>query len=225
MQASWLQRAAPPHPIATGMKRASTRAHRPPAAGHDLLQVQSCTEWNIRIGGALSQLEVASQESVLCPFRAKTKSCASASKSARSRSPPLLPLGSAGLPARWTSCGTGSVVSMRVCAGKPTAIRYEQKLNACEPQSRSSGRKTIDPSRRGRAGDAFWSIPTTASSPRMEKIRACDCQKPSRCAKEKPRRSGAEVAARRIQSRFSAGKRRHFFSSFALPWGAFGLAG
>ena len=62
MQASWLQRAAPPHPIATGMKRASTRAHRPPAAGHDLLQVQSCTEWNIRIGGALSQLEVASQE-------------------------------------------------------------------------------------------------------------------------------------------------------------------
>jgi len=59
MQASWLQRAAPPHPIATGMKRASTRAHRPPAAGHDLLQAQSCTEWNIRIGGALSQLEVA----------------------------------------------------------------------------------------------------------------------------------------------------------------------
>ena len=75
-----------------------------------------------------------------------------------------------------------------------------------------------------RARDVFWSIPTTASSPRMEKIRACDCQKPSRCAKERPRRSGAEVAARRIQSRFIAGKRRHFFSSFALPCGEFGLA-
>lgn len=191
--------------------------------------------------------------SVLCPFRAKTKSFAKGSNSARSRSPPRPPLRSAGLPARWTSCGTGSVVSMRACAGKPTATRYEQKLNACEPQSRSSGRKTIGPSAaaarvskprsfpgcprrahdRGqhamgerpadRARDVFWSIPTTASSPRMEKIRACDCQKPSRCAKERPRRSGAEVAARRIQSRFIAGKRRHFFSSFALPCGEFGL--
>ena len=77
MQASWLQRAAPPHPIATGMKRASTRAHRPPAAGHDLLQVQSCTEWNIRIGGALSQLEVASQERAVPLSRQDQELCQS----------------------------------------------------------------------------------------------------------------------------------------------------